>query len=201
MNSKTLAIVLVAINLLVWITASRNNPEISAENGWLETFQAVCLLAGAAIFVAVFFLVKGRELRLMLAGLTLFYANFLLREINVKNLDFPPSLVYFLGGAGRNWALATGWAILFVLFLRRRKAMTRVILSWLKTASGLFLIAAGFFYLAGIPFDKKMFGFPVETHELFEEILEAQAALAMLFAAGFSFAEMRRQSDETVNKI
>lgn len=191
MNGKTIVFILLMLNLLVWLAAGWNDPLISAENGWLESFQAISLSAGAVIFAAAVYRAENGYSRLLYAGLTLFYVNFLLREINVRNLPLPTWAIYFLGGAGRNWALAILWAILFVLFLFRRREMTRLIFSWLRTAPGVFLISAGAFYLAGLPFDKKIFGLSVERHELFEEILEAQAALLMLIAAGFSFFKGR----------
>lgn len=192
MNGKTIVFVLLVLNLLVWLAAGWNDPLISAENGWLESFQAIALAAGAVIFAAAVCRAENIYSRFLYAGLTLFYVNFLLREINVRNLPLAPWAIYFLGGAGRNWALAILWAILFILFLSRRKEMTRMIFSWLRSAPGVFLLSAGAFYLSGLPFDKKVFGLSVERHEFFEEILEAQAALLMLVAAGFSFFKGRK---------
>lgn len=190
---------LILLNSLAWLAAGWNEPSVSGENGWLESFQVFCIVAGIAVLPAVVRRAASPPLRLMYLGVWLFYFNVLLREISLKHIGLPDFLVSLGNGAARNWLLGVGWLILAVLFFRRRRETTRIIFSWLKTVPGRLLVGAVLFYVAGLPFDKKIFGLGGALNELLEEVMEANAALLMAASAVFSLTGFRRSGEESLS--
>lgn len=186
LNSITLWTCTVFIYLGIWIVLALNKVQISHEHGPMENAQAWCLVLGCFLFGILAWRSQSADYRILFGSLALFYASFVLREVEVEDLNIPEFFILLGSGDGKKYLLISCWLTAFGFFLGNFGSTWSAFKQWLKTPAGLTISIGGAFYLFGMPFDKKMFGLPYEENVLFEEMLESIATLWMLISAGMS---------------
>lgn len=163
-----------------WIAWRFQNPFVSVENGPMEIFQALTILAGLVILVGNMALTKPTPNRVLLGAMALFYATFVLGEIDMREAG-SPLLELIFDGAIRDILLTALWVLAAMIFWRHRQTTWRLFLDWLPTPGGLLLLVAGGFWILSGTIDK-LHWFP-GTHHFFEELAETNATVLMLLGA------------------
>jgi hypothetical protein len=174
-----LAIVALGINTAIWI-GLKSHPGISAENGPMENFQAVCLSASFLLWLILALLSKNKEQQILLMGLSLFNFTFLVLEVDFRHLN-APTLNKIFNGRIRDIWLGALWLGVGILFLRKRKLAWKEVLIWVKSPSGILMILSGAFWLASGLIDKSLTGHRKDLYS--EELMEVNATLLMLLSA------------------
>jgi hypothetical protein len=173
--------VVLALFSAFWWWLSTKNPRIFVEHGPMENFQAICITLGLLIFLWQMYAVAAPG-RIVFAGLALFYGTFVVVEFDTRELGWRAAAV-LLNGPIRDAWLAALWILLGIWAFRYRRDLIPIGRAWLSSATGLFLGAAGLFWIAAGIVDKlKLLGSP-SRNLLGEELLETNAALLMLLAA------------------
>ncbi|HTN30120.1 MAG TPA: hypothetical protein VL178_04710 [Pseudomonas sp.] len=159
-----------------------NNTNVYAENGILETLQAVLLGLSCILFLATAAWEKGAG-RLVILFCSLLCYGFVLREVDVETFDIPDLLIQLGSGAGRNATLAAGLLVLCLtaLFAGLREQF-RLGLDFARSRSGLLLLTGLGFLLLGDVFEKELLG-SFQHHVFFEEMSELLGDLMILLSA------------------
>jgi len=172
-----------ATGIFLWTAG--NLWEAARETGPMENAQA------AALALAVFFFVRAAlgargEARLFFACLALLALNFLLREVDFRDLGFPEGWTRLLQGRVRNLWLGAAWLVAVLFALRSARPLRAFALPWLKRPPAILLIAGGVCYVTAYLFDQKVFDLPIETSRFIEELIEVDAALLVLWSAALT---------------
>ena len=193
----------VAVGLLLaaqsagWFVWWSYDSRISLENGPMETFQAMTVLAGTCMLSWRALRDETVAGRILFEGLALFYATFVLSEIDTRPLGSPIMELVF-DGLVRNLLLGVLWTAAVIVFLRHRTAVWRLFYQWIMTRTGRYLIAAGCFWLVSGTIDKLKL-FP-GTHHFHEELPETCAAILMFLAAKALPNFKSHPSSESLNR-
>jgi hypothetical protein len=154
------------------------NTAIYLENGPLENVQAFVLAGAAVLFLRSAF-VRGND-RLNVAFCAWLCLAFVLREVDVEDLDVHHVVKLLGAGIGRNLMLAT---MLGGLFLAAAANVSRAVqnaLQFLKSLPGKLLLAGGAFLVIGDIFEKMS---SIPHHIFMEEIAELAGFCLMLLSA------------------
>lgn len=184
-----------AIYASMWSMLALNRVQISHEHGPMENAQAWCLLVGCILFGIQALRESSRDYRILFCALSLFYLSFVLREVEVEDLNIPDLLILLGSGDGKKYFLISCWIISLGFFLVHAKPTWRAFMAWLRTSAGLTISLGGVFYLLGMPFDKKAFDISYDLNVLLEEILESVATLWMLISAVLSILYFRLSNE------
>ncbi len=140
------------IKMLCWVTVYiaftvawclfRNHPSIAVENGPMEDYQALLLLAGVIVLAIAFKRsdVKGEQV--LMAGLGLFYFTVLLLEVDTRQSGHP-LLIKLTNGKIRNLWAGTLWLLAAIYFFRNARITLKYFSSWILSPPGLILMAGG----------------------------------------------------------
>ena len=175
------------------------NVNVYAENGILETLQAVLLALSCLIFLATATWEKGTG-RLVVLFCALLCYGFVLREVDVETLDIPDLLILLGSGTGRNASLAVGLILLCLgaLFAGFR-AQLRLGLDFARSRAGLLLLSGLGFLLLSDVFEKQVLG-SVPHHVFFEEMSELLGDVMILLSAVASGAFLQRGAATALRK-
>lgn len=190
--SRWQAYVLLLLPQLIWTGLFLGGTQIAHENGPMENLQVAFLAAGAALLAWSAFIATAVEPQLLLAGLTMFYVNFAIREVEIGTGQAPEWIVYLLNDRPRDVWITAVWAVLFVLFLRRGRGVLQYFLIWIKSTPGRLLVAAGVAYGLSSLFDNALVVLPAEQSSFVEELADSVATTLMLLAAVFVFRDRRQ---------
>lgn len=168
--------------LACYLLFVENNTNVYAENGILETTQAVLLALACVLFLATALWEKG-EGRLVVLFCSLLCYGFVLREVDVETFDIPDLLILLGSGTGRNLSLAFGLILLCLgaLFAGLREQF-RQGLAFARSRSGLLLLTGCGFLLLGDVFEKELLG-SIAHHVFFEEMSELLGDVMILLSA------------------
>lgn len=193
--------IMLAMSLACWF-GWRADPHLSDENHFMENTQAV--------FLALAWLVHGwraskvdrRSVEFTFhIGLSLLMYSFLLRELDISEMDAPGSQVFtwtehILRGIG--W---TCWVLFLVRFFRQIKQVLARRWALLATPVMIVTLCGAVLMAAGWPFDKKVFhSLPEPTSEFIEELLEINAYL-LLFVGAMSDSLPGTQSGAAADTV
>jgi hypothetical protein len=178
-------------SLACYLLFVENNTNVYAENGILETAQAVLLVLACILFLSSAIWEKG-EGRLVILFCSLLCYGFVLREVDVETFDIPDLLIMLGSGTGRNLSLAAGLILLCLaaLFAGMREQI-RLGLNFARSQSGLLLLSGCGFLLLGDVFEKQVFG-SVPYHVFWEEMSELLGDVMILLSAVYSGAFLGR---------
>src|SRR5215207_6455256 len=102
----------IGINTAIWLRF-KNHPGISAENGPMENFQAVCLGLGCFLWLFASVASNTRAEKIFLISLALFNFSFLVLEVDTRKLGIPLLPKIFHGPIRNAWLgglwLLVGW--------------------------------------------------------------------------------------------
>jgi hypothetical protein len=159
---------------------------IHAEDGILESLQAILLGCAAFCFLLVSSVASRGIQRLEYLGLTLLCFSFVLREVDLETWDLPSLLTQLVVGNGRTVTLLILWLGLFA-FVARAFDLTRLssirYLVRRQIANGFvaYLSVAALLLVAGGVLDRELF--EVRHFQFWEEFLETHAYLLLLLLA------------------
>jgi hypothetical protein len=171
---------LLAFQSALWFVWWSYDTQVSRENGPMETFQALTVLAGVCLLSWKALRDETVAGRVFSGGLALFYATFVVGEIDTRAVG-SHILELMFDGLIRDLVLAVLWLGALIAFLRHRTAVWRFFCHWIQTPAGRYLIAAGFFWLVSGTIDK--LGLFPGTNHFYEELPETSAVILMVLSA------------------
>lgn len=175
------------------------NVNVYAENGILETLQAVLLALSCLMFLATAIWEKGTG-RLVVLFCALLCYGFVLREVDVETLDIPDLLILLGSGSGRNLSLGIGLILLCLCALFAGfRAQLRCGLDFARSHAGLLLSGLGFLLLGDV-FEKQVLG-SIPHHVFFEEMSELLGDVMILLSAVASGSFLQREAAAARRKI
>lgn len=176
------------------------NVNVYAENGILETLQAVLLALSCLMFLATAIWEKGTG-RLVVLFRALLCYGFVLREVDVETLDIPDLLILLGSGSGRNLSLGIGLILLCLCALFAGfRAQLRCGLDFARSRAGLLLLSGLGFLLLGDVFEKQVLG-SIPHHVFFEEMSELLGDVMILLSAVASGSFLQREAAAARRKI
>lgn len=183
-----LSISLVFLNAAIWSLGWLYVPDISRENHGMENVQAASLLLGSIVFLIASYRASEKPFRILFISLGLFYMNFFLLEIDLRNVENYDTLLIGINPPGRDYWLTAAWIVVVGFFLFNARKTLSAFLAWLKTPQGLVIMAAGLFYFASVPFDDSLLNLEPKTNKFLEEIMDNIATSLMLLCAVLTLA-------------
>ena len=148
----------------------------------MENFQAITLVLGALLAGSLAATKRlGTPVRILMAGLALFFFMFFILEFDTRHLDMP-TLRRWTNGTLRNLWVGALMAAYGVLLARHFKSVWVVFLNWLEGLPGVLMVISGFFWVAGLVFEKLLHFESAGTDLFLEELMECEATLFMGFA-------------------
>lgn len=183
-----LSIFLVFLNAAIWSLGWLYVPDISRENHGMENVQAASLLLGSIVFLVASYRASEKPFRILFISLGLFYMNFFLLEIDLRNVENYDTLLIGINPPGRDYWLTAAWIVVVGFFLFNARKTLSAFLAWLKTPQGLVIMAAGLFYFASVPFDDSLLNLEPKTNKFLEEIMDNIATSLMLLCAVLTLA-------------
>src|SRR5688572_10384040 len=119
-----MAVVLVLFSAL-WLWLSTKTSGLFVEHGPMENFQAICIALGFVLFLWRLPSQPPPQ-RVLLSGLALFYATFLVVEFDTRELGWGAATA-LLNGPIRNAWLALLWVLLCVWAFPHRRALFLIV--------------------------------------------------------------------------
>lgn len=167
-----------ALSVLAWW----QNPLVIAEHQGIEIAQAVLLLLACVMHsIRAFRLPPGSIKFFVHAGLALLTFSFAVRELDISR--FGEALVWSTVQRGVQLFGLALWAAFLFWALKHLKSIYRDRNTILYSPTMVLTIAGGAFFIAGWPFDKKLFLLSQEISQLIEETLELNASVLLAMAS------------------
>jgi len=151
---------------------------VFGENHLLENLQAVTLLTVLAVYLVPIFQAHRTD-KLLCMFFVWLTIGFLLREIDVDELNVHDFFVKWGAGSGRNLLLALALAVMSVMALMRLRFYLDLAKQFLVSAPGVMALKSGVLLIAGDICEKVEF----THHVFFEEVFELVAYAVLLRAA------------------
>ncbi len=155
-----------------------DNTSLYQENGLLENIQALLLFATFLTFL-IPALYQKRNDKLILIFFALLSFNFILREVDVDELDIPNILILLGSGIGRKVLLAIGFISIIFYALLKAKYYTNLSINLLKSSTGILLFLSAVFLFMGGFFEEAKF----QHHTYFEELSELTGYVLFFLAS------------------
>lgn len=168
------------LNLASWLGLQGLGLEnITAENGPLEILQVIFIFQAILLF-SLAALNNQSPRKQLYSAISLVFFTFLIRELDLRNLDLPGILTHIASGSSEKTLIAVGLVGLLYLLIRYRMQLIKTGLSYIPSLPGLLIVAGGLFLLGGAVFDKELIETPY--FRLYEEVLELNGYF-LLFTA------------------
>ena len=152
---------------------------IYAENGWLENTQAAILTLSCAVFLLPVFSQKRGD-KLVLIFFSFLCFSFVLREIDVEDLDVINFLKFMGHGTGRNIMLIIGFVAMGVYALFNYKYYKKLAKEFMVSLMARLIMAAAVLLFIGDFFEHRNV---ISHHVFLEEISELSGYVLILMAA------------------
>lgn len=154
---------------------------VAYENGPVENVQALALLLSGMVYLRIAF--REKRAALTASSLALLCLSLLLRELDIDSpaLGVSYIVIFFVQGGGRNAMLPALWALVLLFAARDFRGYVARMIAYLKSTSGLLLIAAGGVTALGWIFDHLT---PIGALSMFcEEFIEMNGYALLLLGA------------------
>jgi len=152
----------------------------------IENLQAFTLLIAFSIFAATLFVAKRGERAVVAAGALLWLTMFL-REVDFEELHVTGVIAFLTVGKSKDAILAVVWLFLLGYLAKHFSRYKPLLRSLIFSKMGLVVFVGGLSLLAGDFFEKVHF----PHHDFYEEILELDGYLLILFGSLFFPAVLR----------
>jgi len=139
------------------------------ENGVLENIQVILLALTILVFAIQLYKRKDSHPVFSLAGAFLCIV-FILRELDVEELDVPQIFILLGSGTGRNILMAALGILLAVYALKNQHSIRQFLPAFFFETSSLTILMGMLFLVFGGLFDKNII--ETEYYQFFEEIFE-----------------------------
>ena len=169
-----------------YLVIGRNMRFLHEENGLLENMQVVLLSLTILVFAMQLWMKKRSHPVFPLAGAYL-CAVFVLRELDVEELDVPNFLIQLGSGIGRNIILVVLGGLLAGYALKKQKIIRTFLPAFFFETSSLTIFVGLLFLVSGWPFDKGIIH--TEYYQFYEEIFELTGYYLMFAGAVLGLRE------------
>ncbi len=149
----------------------------------IENLQALTLLIAFSIFAATLFVAE----RAVVAAGALLWLTMFLREVDFEELHVTGVIAFLTVGKSKDAILAVVWLFLLGYLAKHFSRYKPLLRSLIFSKMGLVVFVGGLSLLAGDFFEKIRF----PRHEFYEEILELDGYLLILFGSLFFPAVLR----------
>ena len=156
-----------------------NKASIYEENGWLENIQ-VLVVALACLITFLSVVCQKREDKLLLVFFSLACLTFILREIDVEDLNIPYILKLIGSGVWRNVILTTGFLTVSLCMMFHVKHYKTIFKRLIMSKECVLVVTAGMLLCLGEVIEKSHF---VPHHIFWEETSELVGYLLILLTA------------------
>ena len=181
-SSRIAITILFFLGLTFWTIYSvyfLNQKFIYAENGPLENTQVLTLSIASLVFL-LSVLCQERKDKLFQLFFSLLCLSFVLREVDVEDLNVPNILVSIGSGNGRNVMLTIGFVAIFFCISLNIVHYKKVLKFYILSKEGFLIVAAGILLCVGTLFEEMSW---VAHHTFIEEILELSGYVIILLVA------------------
>ena len=181
-NSWIAITTLLFIVLMCWLGYSifvNNQAFLYAENGPLENTQVFILSIACLIFLLPV-LTQSRNDKLFLLFFSLLCISFVLREVDIEDLNVPNILISIGSGTGRNIMLSIGFFAIFLCMAINIAHYKKVLKFYGLSRGSLLIFVAGILLGIGAFFEEMSF---VPHYVFFEEMLELSGYVIILLVA------------------
>jgi len=183
--SRVVITLLIFLGVIFWSFYSVyvfNQTTIYAENGLLENVQVLTLsIAGLFFFLPI--VRQKRNDKLFLLFFAFLCLAFVLREVDIEDLNVPNFLIVIGSGAGRNIILATGFFAIFSCSLFNLTHYKKVLRNFLSRC-GVLIVTAGILLCIGDFFEKVS---SIQHNMFYEEMFELLGYVLILLVAFIYF--------------
>lgn len=184
MKATTALLVLVIFAILLntgsWLGLKYSGlEEITAENGPLEMLQVLFVCLAVLLYSLAAWKPQTPKKQLY-SAIALTFFTFLIRELDLRNLDLPGLLTHIASGTSEKAFIAAGLLGLLYLLIRYRMELIKNGFAYIPTLQGGLIVAGAVFMVAGAVFDKELIETPY--FRLYEEVLELNGYF-LLFSA------------------
>lgn len=186
------AIMAAFLGLVLWSyhqVFSLHQLDIYSESGLLENIQAFVLAIACLTFLWPVIFEKRSDKLILLFFSLLCYA-FVLREVDVEDLDIPDFLKAVGHGAGRNITVAAALVLILTFFAFNFFYYVSKANAFLRSISGTLILMGMAFLFCGLFFEKST---SISHHVYFEEIFELLGDI-FLFLGALSVHSFSRPS-------
>jgi hypothetical protein len=152
----------------------------------IENLQALALILTFAIYATTLFIAK-REQRIIVVAGALLWLTMFLREVDFEELHVTGVIAFLTVGKSKDAILAGVWLFLLGYLAKHFSRYKPLLRSLIFSKMGLVVFVGGLSLLAGDFFEKIRF----PRHEFYEEILELDGYLLILFGSLFFPAVLR----------
>ena len=181
-DTRVFVVMIIFIGVLCYFSYSvyfLNQLSIYAENGWLENTQVVTLILSCITFLFPVISQK-REDKLILVFFSFLCFSFVLREVDVENLDIINSLKFIGHGVGRNIMLSVGFIAIGIYVMLNYKYYKKLAKEFIISLMGRVIIIAGFLLCISYFFEHHS---SILHHVFLEEAFELSGYVLILIVA------------------
>jgi len=181
-NSLIAITTLLFIMLMCWLGYSvfvNNQIFLYAENGPLENTQVFTLSIASLMFLLPV-LTQSRNDKLFFLFFSLLCISFVLREVDIEDLNVPNILILIGSGTGRNIMLTIGFVAIFLCMAINLAHYKKVFKFYTLSRGGRLIITAGILLGISALFEEMSF---VPHYVFFEEMLELSGYVIILLVA------------------
>lgn len=166
------------------------NTTVYAENGPIESLQAILLATSCIVFLLPVVLNRepGKLIPLFLA---LLCYSFLVRELDVERLNVPDFVKFIGSGIGRNTTLAVGFISLLTYAGTRFSYYKNASIQFLKSRPGILLMLGGLLMVVGGVCEKSH---SIPQHAFFEEFFELWGYVFILLSSITANGDITRRN-------
>jgi len=181
-NKRNIMIIMIFLGLLSYIAYSvyvLNQTSIYAENRLLENAQVFILALAGLIFSAPVVYQKRTD-KLLLLFFAFLCLSFILREVDVEDLNIPNILKYIGSGIGRNVLVVAGFVGILSCAIYNLTHYKTVLRNFVLSIDGVLMITAGMLLFLGEYFED---AHSLSHNVLLEEALELLSYVLILLVA------------------
>jgi hypothetical protein len=193
-NARNIMVIMIFLGLLYYVGYSVyvfNQTSIYAENRLLENAQ-VFILALAGLIFSLPTVYQKRTDKLLLIFFAFLCLSFILREVDVEELNIPNILIFIGSGIGRNVLVVAGFVSILSCAIYNITHYKIVLRNFLLSIDGVLIITAGMLLFLGEYFeDAHSF-----SHNVFLEEASELLSYVLILLVAFTYSEDRKNKKE-----
>jgi membrane-associated PAP2 superfamily phosphatase len=193
-NARNIMIIMIFLGLLYYVGYSvyvLNQTSIYAENRFLENAQ-VFILALAGLIFSLPIAYQKRTDKLLLLFFAFLCLSFILREVDVEELNIPNILIYIGSGIGRNVLVVAGFVSILSCAIYNITHYKTVLRNFLLSIDGVLIIIAGVLLFVGEYFEDAH----SLSHNVFLEEATELLSYVLILLVAFTYAKDRKNKKE-----
>lgn len=193
-NVRNMMIIMTFLGLLCYVGYSvyvLNQASIYAENRFLENTQVFILVLAGFIFYLPTVHQKRTD-KLLLLFFAFLCLSFILREVDVEELNIPNILKYIGSGIGRNVLVVAGFVSILSCAIYNIAHYKTVLRDFLLSIDGVLIITAGILLFVGEYFEDAH----SLSHNVFLEEASELLSYVLILLVAFTYTKYPRNKKE-----